>query len=35
MDLTLIFSDTLGTPGLREQIPLVIKSTLTPAVDAR
>ncbi len=34
MLVTLMFSDTPGIPGLRQQDPLMFRSTLTPAMDA-
>ena len=34
IDLTFMFSDSPGTPGLRAQIPRTTRSTGTPACDA-
>jgi hypothetical protein len=35
MDFTRMLSDNPGMPGLRQQIPLMMRSTVTPACDAR
>lgn len=34
MLVTLMFSETPGIPGLRQQSPLMFRSILTPAFDA-
>ncbi len=35
MLVTRMFSDTPGTPGRRQHSPLMLRSTFTPAIEAR